>query len=61
MATDKLRADVIEISYDDVLLSHAVDEVLVFARDLHDLDFAKRIERDKLPVAVLAEKDVSTR
>ena len=61
MASDKLRADVGEMAFDDVLLSHAVDEVLIFCKELHDLDYAKRIGKDKLPLSVLAEDTVSSR
>ena len=61
LATDKLRADVGEMAFDDVLLSHAVDEVLLFCKELHDLDYARRIGKDKLPVSVLAEDAVSAR
>ena len=50
-----------EMAFDDVLLSHAVDEVLIFCKELHDLDYAKRIGKDKLPLSVLAEDTVSSR
>ena len=61
LASDKLRADVGEMAFDDVLLSHAVDEVLIFSKELHDLDYAKRIGKDKLPLSVLAEDGISAR
>ncbi len=61
LATDKLRADAPEMVYDDVLLSHAIDEILIFTKELHDMDVAKRIEKDKFPAAILADESISSR
>ena len=57
----KLRADIADVIYDDVTLSHLIDEIILFSRDVLSRDFALFIPLDSLPLVVLCDSVVFAR
>ncbi len=63
MAADKLAED-LESPYlrqDDLLLSHAIDEVLIFTKDAVVVEMSSGVESEALPVSVLSRDEVCQR
>ena len=57
----KLRLDIADVMYDDVTLSHLIDEVILFSRDVLARDFALFIPLDSLPLVVLCDSTAFAR
>ncbi len=53
----KLQKDICDIMYDDVTLSHMIDEILTFSHEFANLD----VPEDYLPLVVLLESSICTR
>ena len=61
LVVSKIRHDIEEIIYDDVTLSHLIDEVILFSRDVLSRDFSLFIPIENLPIVVLCDQNVFTR
>jgi len=61
LTADKLELDMAALEKDDTLFSHAVDEVLSFARDQHVQEAVKQEENPRWPVAVITQESVCQR
>jgi hypothetical protein len=57
----KMRHDITEVMYDDVTLSHLIDEIILFSRDVLSRDFALFIPLESLPLVVLCDPTVFSR
>ena len=53
----KLQKDIVAVIYDDVTLSHVIDEVLTFSQEFYHLG----VEEDALPLLVLLEPVIFTK
>lgn len=50
----KLQKDIVTAMYDDVILSHTIDEILTFSQEFHQLG----VDENILPLIVLLEPEV---
>lgn len=50
----KLQKDILPAMYDDVILSHTIDEILTFSQEFHQLG----VDENILPLVVLLEPEV---
>ena len=53
----KLQKDIVAVIYDDITLSHVIDEVLTFSQEFYHLG----VEEDALPLLVLLEPVIFTK
>ena len=58
LVVTKMRHDIADVIYDDVTLSHLIDEVIFFSRDLLSKDFALFIPLEHLPLVVLCDPPI---
>ena len=62
MVTDKLSADVSGFLKEDLLLSHIIDEVILFSKEVQDkVEIADRLPIASLPISVLAYDKIFAR
>ena len=63
MVTDKLEMDVQGFIKDDVLLSHVIDEVIVFTKEVNDMSeiVTDSLPMTSLPISVLANDKIFSR
>ena len=62
MVTDKLSTDVPGFIKDDVLLSHVIDEVIIFSKEVDEIEMiSTALPRESLPISVMAYDKIFSR
>ena len=58
LVSEKLRTDLEQLQEDDVLLGHVIDEIILFERDVTELEFDKFVPPENMPITVIEEEPI---